>query len=155
MSDVGGTAIVRGPYRYLLTRNIDGADPARAITWVMLNPSTADALKDDPTIRRVIGFSKRWGYGHVRVVNLFALRATHPIELQRVEDPVGADNDHYMEQALLDASHVVLGWGNDGKLCDMRYRFQGYSCLGTTKSGEPRHPLRLAYATERKPWCVN
>lgn len=146
------SAVIEGPYRYLLTRRIVGRDPARRILWIMLNPSTADALKDDPTIRRVLGFSKRWGYGWVEVVNLFAFRATEPIELRIAIDPVGPANAVYISDALHRTSDVIVGWGTRGVMCRKRQMFRGARCLGVTKGGEPRHPLYVRADTERIAW---
>lgn len=87
-----------GLYRYLLERHWD--DTTSSCTFVMLNPSTADALVDDPTIRRCVGFAKSFGCGSLRVVNLYAYRATKPAELWTVDDPVGPANGSYWFSAL-------------------------------------------------------
>ena len=146
------SAVIEGPYRYLLTRRIVGEDPARRILWIMLNPSTADASEDDPTIRRVLGFSKRWGYGWVEVVNLFAFRATEPVELQIAIDPVGPLNHAYIAEALNRTSDLIVGWGARGSMCRTRQAYRGARCLGVTKAGEPRHPLYVRADTERITW---
>lgn len=135
-----------GRYRYRLTRVWDAALPVAH--WVMLNPSVADATIDDPTIRRVVGFSKAWGFGGADVRNLFALRATDPKELRAADDPVGPDNDSHLT-AVPAAAVVVAAWGAGGGLFgrDLRVlrllRDAGVamSCLGTTKQQQPRHPL--------------
>src|SRR4051812_26865304 len=100
-----------GRYRYLLTRQV-GPGP-RAATFIMLNPSTADATKDDPTIRRCIGFARQWGCGRLSVLNLFAFRATDPAAMKRADDPVGPENKDWFERILTDAGEgrVVCGWG--------------------------------------------
>jgi len=132
-----------GQYRYTLWRECGPAD-AR-VAFVMLNPSTADATRDDPTIRRVIGFARSWGYGSVEVVNLFAYRAPYPRILRTVPDPIGPQNDRYLVQAVRRAQLVVAAWGTGhlpgrdraviGLLGESLY------CLGTTQGGCPRHPL--------------
>lgn len=82
-----------GTYRYWLCREWSpGLD---SLVWLMLNPSTADATQDDPTIRRCMGFARRWGYGGITVVNLYAYRATNPRDLLTAADPVGPENDRY------------------------------------------------------------
>lgn len=139
-----------GVYRYWLKRTW-ALGPR--VCWVMLNPSTADANLDDPTIRRCIGFSKSWGYGSLIVVNLWALRATDPRELLTADDPYGPDNAEAVELAINGSELMVAAWGTfvarmtrrsarriepeamaRDALVDAR-------CLGRTKSGHPRHPL--------------
>ena len=146
------SAVIEGPYRYLLTRRILDEDEGRRILWIMLNPSTADASEDDPTIRRVLGFSKRWGYGWVEVANLFAFRSASPKELLAVTDPVGPLNDSYLAEALNRTSDVVVGWGALGIMSRTREAYRGSQCLGITGGGEPRHPLYMRADTERVTW---
>lgn len=141
-----------GRFRYRLTR---GWADGPTVTWVMLNPSTADAHVDDPTIRKCVGFSQRWGYGSLTVVNLFALRSTDPSALRTAPDPFGPDNVRYVDEALLSADLSVVAWG--GGISHAKGRgttrgrairsWPGTMMLGTTKAGEPRHPLMLAYST--------
>lgn len=132
-------------YRYLLTR--EWVRGAPKLTFVMLNPSTADATQDDPTIRRCISFAKREGFGGVRVVNLYAFRATDPKVMLREIDPVGPGNDSHITGACLERT-VVVAWGANAapyrvkevlRILD-RCRARVVS-LGTTASGAPRHPL--------------
>jgi hypothetical protein len=136
-------------HRYLLTRVWDADKPAT--TWIMLNPSTADAFVLDPTVRRCIGFARRWGFGAVRVANLFALRSTDPSALYTHPEPIGEHND----RAILDACEgertcVIAAWGVHGRRCGNRALTvvallhevgRTIHCLGTTKDGDPRHPL--------------
>lgn len=132
-------------HRYLLERRWRAGKP---LTWVMLNPSTADAFADDPTIRRCIHFARRDGYAGIQVVNLFALRATDPRELQKHPDPVGASNDWMLFEATRDTG-VVVAWGAGGKVYGRGHVVSGnltrggvaLSCLGATKDGHPTHPL--------------
>jgi hypothetical protein len=134
-------------YRYRLSRTW-GSSGTHA-TWIMLNPSTADALEDDPTIRRCISFTKAWGLDGLVVVNLFALRATDPHELARHPDPVGPANDQFIRDAVSPWSVVVAAWGAH-KIAAARTRAVlgiltagagTVGCLGVTKGGAPRHPL--------------
>src|SRR5882672_740313 len=108
-----------GRYRYLLWRAWDQAAPG--VAFVMLNPSTADARRDDPTIRACTRLARAWGFGSMRAVNLFALRTSDPSNLARARDPVGGQNDAYLVDAASAAGLVVLAWGNHGRLagrCD-------------------------------------
>ena len=136
-----------GTYRYLLVRRWD--QPGPAMTCLMLNPSTADALADDPTIRRVLGFARREGAGTLNVVNLFALRATDPRELSRHPDPVGPHNDEFILRHCTPGARVLAAWGTGGQLrgraAEVAGRLRDHGaqlvCLGVTAGGEPRHPL--------------
>lgn len=141
-----------GVYRYWLLRRWDDGDTL-PLAWVMFNPSTADAVEDDNTIRRVIGFSRSWGYGSAIVVNLFAYRATDPKALRAAADPVGPLNDMYIGMVFEGAASVVAAWSalqhplaaeRTARVrelaADTGHRLQ---CLGRTKAGQPRHPLYL------------
>ena len=117
--------------------------------FVMLNPSTANAKRDDPTIRRCMGFARAWGFGGVDVVNLFAFRATDPRALREAADPIGPANDRHLRRAVRSAGLIVLAWGAHEMARDRAARARplfnrpGSRCLGLTQSGEPRHPLYL------------
>lgn len=159
-----------GLYRYTLWRRWDASLP-RAV-FVMLNPSTADADKDDPTIRKCIGFAKRWGCGGIHVVNLFAFRATKPTALLGGFGPTGTYNTRYLQIALRscspwherDVGPCVIAWGTHSSKrlraligCESNLLRQlaeklpiRIHCLGLTKDGSPRHPLMLPYATEMR-----
>ena len=135
-----------GRYRYRLDRRwADGP----AMGFIMLNPSTADADKDDPTIRRCIRFAKREGCGALVVVNLFPFRATKPADLwaTRYPDRFGPDSDKHLQAALREIDGpLVAAWGADGnasEAVDLWRIYQGKRllCLGKTKDGSPRHPL--------------
>jgi len=129
-------------YRYRLWRRWDRSRPA--VAFVMLNPSTADARRDDPTIRRCIGFARAWGFGGVDVVNLFAYRATDPRELLRVADPVGPRNSRHIQRAGLGAALVVIAWGAHPSAARRApISLPRARCLGLTRTGQPRHPLYL------------
>jgi hypothetical protein len=140
-------------YRYTLTRTMNAdliGDDARTIAFIGLNPSTATATTDDPTVRRCIGYAAREGFGRFVMLNAFAYRATDPKDMKAQADPVGVGNDDAIARVASRADLVVLAWGAhathlgrhnavlsllDG-LCDP-------VCLGVTKAGLPKHPLYL------------
>ncbi len=144
-----------GHYRWWLERRWDPQRPA--LLFIGLNPSRADGQRDDPTLRRLQGFARAWGFGGIEVLNLFAWISATPVALRRCADPVGAENDHWLDQrlrALSAEAAVWLGWGNGGV---WRGRDQQVLALigrvlppvggppllalGLTASGQPRHPL--------------
>ena len=144
-----------GKYRYLLSRVWSEDSPL--ITWIMLNPSVATAEIDDATIRRCINFSRSWGYGGMEVVNLFALRATDPSVLVTADDPIGPENNYYLQRIPLEHK-IIAAWGVHGKLFNrsntVKYLLVGRAveCLGKCANGEPKHPVRLAAATKLQEW---
>jgi hypothetical protein len=143
-----GGAVIEGRYRYRLLRSW-GEGPR--VCFVMLNPSTADAEHDDPTIRRCIGYAKALEAGSLQVVNLFALRATDPSELRRDAEPVGPANDSHIEGAALAAEMVICAWGAHPFARQRSVRVLEVlttagvrpMCLRQTKDGHPAHPLYL------------
>ena len=137
-----------GLYRYLLWREWDCLLPI--VTFVMLNPSRADAEVDDPTIRRCLGFARSWGYGSLKVVNLFAYRASRPNLLFQSQAPIGQDNDRYLQIISQRTSTLVLAWGNSGNyqqrdraVLQLLKDHPHCYCLGLTQNKNPRHPLYL------------
>ena len=136
-------------YRYTLQRRVS-LDPG-ICAFCMLNPSTADEEQDDPTIRRCMGFARAWGYGTLLVVNLFALRATDPRALKEAIYPVGPNNNQAIRDAVGRADRFVMAWGNGGTLYGradtvrvlINLSQHVVYDLGTTKAGEPRHPLYI------------
>lgn len=157
--DNGSGALISecGKYRYRLWRLWNADQPV--MVWVMLNPSTADAATDDPTIRKCIGFAKTHGFGGIIVVNLFAWRATDPKELSTVPDPIGPENDQHILWACRAPliRQVVAGWGAD-RFAQKRARAVRVLIQGATglrlqcfrkseKTGAPWHPLYLPYAS--------
>lgn len=156
-------ATVAGAYRYLLWRTWDAARPR--LLWVLFNPSTADASREDPTLHRCRGFSRTWGYGGLEVVNLFAFRTPHPRDLLRAADPIGPENDAYLAAAVARAPAIVAAWGAHGGYRQRdrdvlallaRHAAQPFLCLGTLQNGCPRHPLYLpgdASPTAYRPLC--
>lgn len=149
-----------GAYRYWLRRVWEVGPPLGA--FVMLNPSTADATADDPTVRRCVGFARGWGCGGLVVVNLFALRATDPRALRGAADPVGPDVDPRLLSAPLNCRcrPVVAGWGVHGTLGGRDAAVARLLaaagvplwCLGRTKGGHPKHPLYLPAAAALEPF---
>jgi len=130
--------------------------------FVMLNPSTADGVKDDSTIRKCVGFARRWGYDRLDVVNLFAYRVTNPhrlLALNHDDDPVGWENQRSIHESSADADIVVAAWGAHGGHLGQDETALGWlacdkpvMCLGETADGHPRHPLYVPYDTELRPF---
>ncbi|MBL4916951.1 DUF1643 domain-containing protein [Szabonella alba] len=147
-----------GQYRYALTR-IWQPDAPRLL-WVMLNPSTASELRNDPTVARCENRARAGGFGGFRVVNLFAFRATAPADLRRAADPTGPDNDAAIATAATWAYVILCAWGmhgdwqGRGAAVAARLRRAGHALhhLGLTQAGAPRHPLYLPRATPMQPW---
>jgi len=140
-----------GTYRYALRRrNPIPIRWVRPILFIMLNPSTADAEKNDPTIRRCIYFAGRLGGSELTVVNLFALRSTDPKKLLTHPEPIGPLNDEAIKREMDKASVIVLAWGANKaakkrgmellESIDHQTMFR-VQCLGTNRDGSPRHPL--------------
>lgn len=116
------------------------------VAFIGLNPSTADETADDPTIRRCVAFAKRWGYGGLVMLNLFAFRATDPRDMRSAASPVGPENDDHLRAVAAEAALVVAAWGVGGSYFGRDFRVRrlmgdGLMALGFTKSGQPRHPL--------------
>lgn len=149
-------------YRYILTRKLSPTGIPRRITWVMLNPSVADHETDDMTIVKCMGFAKALGYDEMAVVNLFALVSTDPRALLAHQDPIGKHNEPFVGYGVHGCERVVAAWGALSnelwvKAAEVRrYLYERapkpIQCLGRTKSGAPRHPSRLAYATTMEEW---
>lgn len=148
-------------YRYTLWRDwpmLDGEERqgfGRKRAYAMfigLNPSTADEIEDDPTIRRCIAFAKSWGYGTMCMTNLFSFRSTNPKQMLVVEDPIGPDNDYWLENSAKEACVIVAAWGKHGFFMnrgpEIANRFVNLKCFGKNKDGSPRHPLYLRKDTK-------
>lgn len=139
-------------YRYSLTRLWDG--DRELVMFVGLNPSTADAALDDPTIRRCVRFAKDWGFGGILMLNVFAYRSTEPNKLRAIEDPVGPMNDKTFAFFRMKPRLIVAAWGNncpperEREVLDLIGR--PVYALGHTKFGHPKHPLYLRADTEPK-----
>lgn len=133
-------------YRYSLWRIWEGGKGV--VTFIGLNPSTADENIDDPTIKRCINFAKSWGYGGIYMVNLFAFRATDPKVMKATDYPVGSDNDKWIKQLIDESEIAVAAWGNHGKHLRRDRTVKKLigsklHCLEKSKDGNPKHPLYL------------
>jgi hypothetical protein len=133
-----------GKYRYLLWRVWDESKPC--IMFIGLNPSTATAAMDDPTIRRVKGFAKSWGYGGVYMANLFAFISPYPKDLLTVADPI-KDNDIWLKSTALNCKDILFAWGSfpeaEKRAAEVIEMFPNAVCLGLNKNGTPKHPLYI------------
>lgn len=135
-------------YRYSLIRDINAGGHG-IVNLVLLNPSTADEVADDPTIRRCRGFAASWGYRSLVVTNLFGIRATDPAVMKAATDPVGPENDRHIRDFAANANAVVVAWGVHGAhrsrdaevLALLASIGVQPVCLGVTMGGHPRHPL--------------
>jgi hypothetical protein len=144
-------------WRYLLWRQ--WADGPSA-NFLMLNPSTADEVKLDPSCTRARVYAERWGFGALVVTNLFAWRATDPDEMKAARDPVGLQNDQSILKAAQEADLVVCAWGNHGahlgrskKVLELLNRNKAsLHALRLNANGEPAHPLYLPGALRPAPW---
>lgn len=158
------TAVISecGRFRYHLTRTWD--DALRPLPFIMLNPSTADADEDDPTIRKCIGFGRRLGFGGVEVFNLFAFRATNPKDLRNSNYSAGPDNDRILNSRLHElgfheSGYVICAWGanarqlNTPKLMVSHLSLAGIKlrALRLLADGTPEHPLMLPYTCKPVP----
>ena len=147
-------------YRYSLTRVWD-AD-ARRVVFVMLNPSTATEVQNDPTIQRCEQRARALGFGGFRAVNIFALRATDPRDMKAADDPEGPDNTAALMEAASWADMVIAAWGvhgehrNQGPAAASQLNATGHVLhhLGLTKAGHPRHPLYLPYSAQPQLWTA-
>lgn len=163
LSDSGAEISDDGLYRYTLTREwADGT----CVGFLMFNPSTADASQDDPTIRKCVGFAKRWGYSRLVVLNLYAIRSRDPKAVGRMgPSAVGPLNDFWITKAMKEAREIICAWGCAQHSPDIDRRIQRVmslqlisqesvkiSCLGRRQDNHPRHPLMLSYDTPREPF---
>lgn len=145
-------------YRYSLTRVWD--PEGRRLLFVMLNPSKATELANDPTIERCERRARRLGYGGFRVCNLFALRETDPARLRRAGRPVGPANPTRLADACDWADDILCAWGVHGThrgqdkpvTAILAASGKPLLALGATKEGHPRHPLYVAYDIRPEPW---
>jgi hypothetical protein len=147
-------------YRYLLTRRWDRF--RASLMFIMLNPSTATELENDPTVERIERRARMNGFGGITILNLFAFRATDPADMKRAADPVGEQNDYFIRQAIETAEfgdcELVCGWGTHGTFLKrdekvkLLFAERGYpqKALKWTKDGHPQHPLYVSYAEQPK-----
>ncbi len=147
MTESGATFSPCKRWRYLLWRRWDASRPVA--NFLMLNPSTADEFKLDPTCARARDYAERWGYGALVVTNVFGFRSTNPLLMKKERDPVGPGNDAAIVRAAKDADLVVCAWGNHGshqeRSRQVRKLLQGQKLhtLRLNANGEPAHPLYL------------
>lgn len=149
-----------GLYRYDLSRTWDPALPVGL--FIGLNPSTADGEKDDPTIRKEIGFGKRWGWGGFVKLNMWPFRSTWPKDVWAAADPVGPLGDGVLRDAVgYPWAAIVAAWGAQkhprfiAREAQLRLMFEGvqlHSIGAPSFGGHPRHPLYLPYESELQPW---
>ncbi len=145
-------------YRYALTRIWQ--PEGRKVLFVMLNPSTATEMQNDPTVERCERRSRALGYGAFRVCNIFAWRATDPRNMRAQEDPVGPQNDQVIAEGCDWADDIVCAWGTHGAHRDrgpevetlMRATGLPLAHLGLSKAGHPKHPLYIGYAVQPVRW---
>ena len=145
-------------WRYLLWRRWDDAKPAA--NFLMLNPSTADETKLDPTCARARGYAERWGYGALIVTNIFAFRETDPARMKAAGDPVGPGNNAAIVRAAKDSAIVICAWGNHGTFLERSLRVRALLkqtrlfALRVNANGEPAHPLYLPGKLKPISWAV-
>lgn len=149
--DTGAELSEDGLYRYWLSRRLSMGE--RTVLFVGLNPSTADATQDDPTIRRCAGFARQWGFDWLLMGNVCAYRATNPKALLTVDDPVGPMNQEALKWMTHRAELVVAAWGKNRLNC-YAHTLAGWilslphtRCLGRNGDGTPKHPLYLPTVT--------
>lgn len=144
-------------YRYALARWWGAPDLEKATVWIGLNPATGDTDgKPRPTLAGCAARSKKWDHSGLLFLNLFAYRATNPKHLAEAADPVGPINDLVLERLSGAAGKTVAAWGGGGSLLGrssvVASLLNDAQCLGTTRRGEPRHPLYVARSTPLSPW---
>ena len=139
-----------GKYRYVLYRKIEH-ESEKSLCFICLNPSTADDVNDDRTVRRCMGFARDLGYGYLYIVNLFAWRSTEKtVLLQAPKEKIGPCNDHYMDRCVKICDMTVAAWGDSvsskklfWRAAEISQRYRDLRMLGkSTKKGHPRHPSR-------------
>jgi hypothetical protein len=146
-------------YRYALTRVWD--ENGRKVLFVMLNPSTATEVQNDPTVERCERRARALGFGAFRVCNIFAWRATAPKDMRAQDDPVGPDNDAAILEGCNWADEIICAWGTHGEHRArgpeveqiMRATGLPLTHLGLSKAGHPKHPLYIAYAVQPVGWA--
>lgn len=151
-----------GLYRYALIRNWTSPlldEEVKRVAFIGLNPSTADATKNDPTVRRCIQFAKDWGYTGIVMLNAFAYRATDPHVMKMAVDPTGGQNDSVLAHVCDQMDCVVACWGThcghrrrDAELSLLLPQHAPIDCLGFTQGGLPKHPLYLKSSTVPVPF---
>lgn len=157
-TESGATFSACGRYRYRLWRYWDRTKPP--LCFLMLNPSTADDLANDPTVERCQRRALMMEFGGVEIVNIFAFRSTDPASLYALDDPVGPENDRAIRDACTGAGMVICAWGEHGKLNGRSQAVRNLLtkvkvlpyALAVNSSGEPKHPLYVGYKTQPQPF---
>ncbi len=158
LTESGATFSPCRRWRYLLWRQWDAAGPVA--NFLMLNPSTADEVKLDPTCSRARDYAERWGYGALIVTNVFGWRATDPDDMKAAKDPVGPGNDAAILKAAKTSALVVCAWGNHGafkeRSANVRALLAGVPLhtLRLNANGEPAHPLYLPGRLQPVAWAA-
>lgn len=145
-------------YRYTLTRVWD--DAGTKALFVMLNPSTATEVQNDPTVERCERRARALGFGAFRVTNIFAWRDTDPQKMRKAADPVGPENDAAIRDGSFWADQVICAWGTHGAHLDrgpaveelLRRTNRPLYHLGLSQAGHPKHPLYIAYSQQPELW---
>jgi len=158
--DAASTAVYSDclSYRYSLTRIWDAA--GSKVHFVMLNPSTATEIQNDPTVERCERRARTLGFGAFRVTNIFAWRETDPAKMRKVADPVGPKNDEAISQGCEWADQTICAWGTNGTHLNrgpttlelVKAANVPLFHLGLSKQGHPKHPLYIAYAQTPQAW---
>ena len=157
--DAASTALYSADqlYRYALTRIWS---PGPRVLFVMLNPSTATEVQNDPTVERCERRARTLGFGSFAVANIFAYRATDPKLMRAAPDPIGPENDATILSLVAQSDQIVCGWGSHGAHLDrgaavanlLRTTTRPLLHLGLTLAGQPKHPLYIAYTQQPQAW---
>ncbi|MCV2893577.1 DUF1643 domain-containing protein [Lentibacter sp. XHP0401] len=145
-------------YRYLLTRVWE--PEGRKALFIMLNPSTATEVQNDPTVERCERRARALGFGGFRVTNIFAWRDTDPKNMRAAAEPIGGENDKSIAESCAWADQIIAGWGAHGEHLQrgqavealLRATRLPVFHLGLTKAGHPKHPLYIAYTQQPERW---
>lgn len=146
-------------WRYTLHRVWDASQGLLMV--IGLNPSTADEINNDPTVTRCINYARDWGFGGLIMTNAFAYRSTDPLAMKKaMVDPVGPDNDYWLQRMAEEAKLILAAWGNHGLWRNRQAHIldlipQDIYCLGLTRLGAPRHPLYLPRHAQPIPLRLN
>lgn len=156
--------------RYRLTRSWEmplGQESRGNLSWAMLNPSKAGEFHDDPTVRKCVGFAKRWGFSEVTIINLIPLVCTDPHSLPPWQG-LFMDNEPYVQHALAECDLFVVAWGAVNRdvartvaWSEHVHHFKDLAegvklyCIGRTKNGSPLHPSRTAYVDSPERWSFD
>jgi hypothetical protein len=148
-------------YRYALTRTWDAG--GKRVLFVMLNPSKATEVQNDPTVERCERRARALGFGAFQVTNIFAWRDTDPFQMRKAKDPIGPDNDAAILAGVAWADQVIAAWGTHGAHLDrgpqMAAMLQGTGkplyTLGLSKHGHPKHPLYISYNQQPIVWAAH